>query len=383
MSGRLTAGTGLTLTAALGVAGTAQAEDIRVTNLNDSGSGSLRQAVEDANSDTDADRILFKSKLSGDDRADGDRHRRSSERPRRSSDQAPATRDHPAGTRRAPIFQVFASASSTVDVDDFRADAQRTADSNGEWRRNRHVLVCRRHGSDAVACDDQREHGHELADVLRVRRRRVGQERQRHGEPDHRELDDLGQPGQPGEALAAGSSAQDVDLEIRNSTISGNFGVHDGGGVYVLADVATPSFTVRNSTVTGNEAGGSAAAAGSPRGACRRRRCAARSSPATPTATALPPTSTTAPGTSPSASSATPAAPGSPTSGGNLLDVDPLLGGLANNGGPTDTHALSAGSRRRSNNGPVRRPERTTSAARPRKRASPRSAPTSSSSAPA
>jgi hypothetical protein len=44
----------------------AQAEDIKVTNLNDSGPGSLRQALIDAsNDDPDSDRILFKSKLSG------------------------------------------------------------------------------------------------------------------------------------------------------------------------------------------------------------------------------------------------------------------------------------------------------------------------------
>jgi hypothetical protein len=59
------AGAGLSLGALLAMPAAAQAEDIRVTNLNDSGAGSLRTAIGTANSDADSDRILFKSKLSG------------------------------------------------------------------------------------------------------------------------------------------------------------------------------------------------------------------------------------------------------------------------------------------------------------------------------
>jgi Right handed beta helix region/RTX calcium-binding nonapeptide repeat (4 copies) len=66
MSSRIKAGTGLSLGALLAVPAAAQAEDIRVTNLNEDGAGSLRQAIESANvDDPDFDRILFKSKLSG------------------------------------------------------------------------------------------------------------------------------------------------------------------------------------------------------------------------------------------------------------------------------------------------------------------------------
>jgi hypothetical protein len=65
MSRRTTVGAGISLGAIMAVPATAQAEDLKVTNLNDSGSGSLRQAIFDANDDADADRILFKSKLSG------------------------------------------------------------------------------------------------------------------------------------------------------------------------------------------------------------------------------------------------------------------------------------------------------------------------------
>ncbi|MGA9333057.1 MAG: hypothetical protein WBV39_02150, partial [Rudaea sp.] len=56
--------------AALGAAaglmpGAAQANTSTVTNTNDSGAGSLRQAVIDANSHAGADTILFNSTLSG------------------------------------------------------------------------------------------------------------------------------------------------------------------------------------------------------------------------------------------------------------------------------------------------------------------------------
>jgi hypothetical protein len=65
MSKRTTVGAGISLGAIMAVPATAQAEDIKVTNLNDAGAGSLRQAILDASNDADADRILFKSKLSG------------------------------------------------------------------------------------------------------------------------------------------------------------------------------------------------------------------------------------------------------------------------------------------------------------------------------
>jgi RTX calcium-binding nonapeptide repeat (4 copies) len=66
MSRRTTVGAGISLGAIVAVPATAQADDLTVTNLNDSGPGSLRQALIDASdNDPDADRILFKSRLSG------------------------------------------------------------------------------------------------------------------------------------------------------------------------------------------------------------------------------------------------------------------------------------------------------------------------------
>ena len=62
---RLAAGAGLGIGAAFGVTASAQAADFSVTNLGDSGPGSLRQAILDSNGAPGADRVLFKSGLSG------------------------------------------------------------------------------------------------------------------------------------------------------------------------------------------------------------------------------------------------------------------------------------------------------------------------------
>lgn len=58
-------GAGVALGASLAAAGSAQAADFTVTNLNDSGAGSLRQAVLLAEASPGPDRVLFQSGLSG------------------------------------------------------------------------------------------------------------------------------------------------------------------------------------------------------------------------------------------------------------------------------------------------------------------------------
>lgn len=62
---RLAAGAGLGIGAALGASASAQAADFTVTNLSDSGPGSLRQAILDSDGAPGADRVLFRSGLSG------------------------------------------------------------------------------------------------------------------------------------------------------------------------------------------------------------------------------------------------------------------------------------------------------------------------------
>jgi Ca2+-binding RTX toxin-like protein len=63
---RIATGAGLGLGAILAAPAAAQADDFKVTNLNPSGPGSLQDAITEANGTAEADRIVFKSKLSGD-----------------------------------------------------------------------------------------------------------------------------------------------------------------------------------------------------------------------------------------------------------------------------------------------------------------------------
>jgi predicted outer membrane repeat protein len=65
MRKRIAAGTGLSLGAALGMGASAHAADFTVTNLNDAGTGSLRQAILNANAAADPDRVVFQSSLTG------------------------------------------------------------------------------------------------------------------------------------------------------------------------------------------------------------------------------------------------------------------------------------------------------------------------------
>ena len=62
---RLAAGAGIAAGATLAATGSAQAADFTVTNLADAGPGSLRQAILDANNSPGEDRVLFASGLSG------------------------------------------------------------------------------------------------------------------------------------------------------------------------------------------------------------------------------------------------------------------------------------------------------------------------------
>jgi predicted outer membrane repeat protein len=62
---QLAAGATLTIGATLTAGASAQAADYTVTNLGDAGPGTLRQAIIDANNNPGADRVLFASSLSG------------------------------------------------------------------------------------------------------------------------------------------------------------------------------------------------------------------------------------------------------------------------------------------------------------------------------
>jgi Ca2+-binding RTX toxin-like protein len=65
VAGRVAAGAGLALGVTLVTGGTAQAQDFTVSNTDQAGPGSLRQAIEDANNNAGPDRVVFQSDVSG------------------------------------------------------------------------------------------------------------------------------------------------------------------------------------------------------------------------------------------------------------------------------------------------------------------------------
>jgi hypothetical protein len=118
-------------------------------------------------------------------------------------------------------------------------------------------------------------------------------------------------------------------VQIVNSTISGNVATGDGGGVYSQANI----LALRSTTIAGNTAGanGSALYKSAAGGVVEDSILAAAGGVACAGAGLGSLT-----GSNNLASDA--------TCGGTAAVGNPLLGALANNGGPTNTHALSGGS---------------------------------------
>jgi Right handed beta helix region len=142
--------------------------------------------------------------------------------------------------------------------------------------------------------------------------------------------------GSGGGIVLFGAALSSAALTVEGSTVSGNSAGSDGGGILLHRAPAA----IRNSTIAFNTAGGiflfdSAA-------------------PVTLVSTIVADNAVGAAGTNPDVSGALVAtnsliANTTGTilvagSGGNVLGVDPLLGPLQFNGGPTKTHALLAGS---------------------------------------
>ena len=109
------------------------------------------------------------------------------------------------------------------------------------------------------------------------------------------------------------------ELTLSNSTVTGNSSGADGGGVFVPDNLTNQPLTIQNSIVASNNATGN-----------------------TPDLQLDPdsPLNIDFSLIGDTTGSGVTAATGT----GNVLDVDPLLGPLADNGGPTLTHALLAGS---------------------------------------
>jgi parallel beta-helix repeat protein len=301
---RLTAGAGVSVGALLAVPA-AQAEDIRVTNLNDDGSGSLRAAIEQANADPASDRILFKSKLSGTIELDlflgifepaqiiG-----------------PGARRVTIDANGSSLFSIGASAGEDVAISGLRlhdgANLGGGAISSGEADLNLSGLAITNSYAGSGG-------GIFSSGNLTIENSTIS--------------------GNRANSNGAGIFVNGGEVSIVNSTISGNTAQANGGGVY-LSDTNSTTAELLDSTITDNQADAGGGVYEDDSGATIRGSIIAGNSGSPADLDDGPwPTSFSLIGDTNGATALS-------DDGGNLLDVDPKLKPLANNGGPTDTHAL-------------------------------------------
>ena len=314
MGRRLTAGLEASASALLVVPAAAQAEDFRVTNLNDDGAGSLRTALEEANGDTAADRILFKSKLSGEiSLQDG------------LFIDEPVTVTGP-GARRV-----------TVDANDDRllvvSDAGDTSIS-GLRLTNGHARPLSSNGGAITVA---------TTDLTLSRVQLAGNQADNSGGAvgsfnSSLTIENSTLSGNDAANTAGAIYAFNSDVSIRSSTISGNDAENFGGATYFAGDGAPyPEIEILNSTVTANSAsyGGGLYDLSMP-GPHEVRGSIVAGNDGALGADDLDD------GTWAAAFSIVGDTGGATIddNGGNLLNVDPKLKPLRNNGGPTDTHAF-------------------------------------------
>jgi Ca2+-binding RTX toxin-like protein len=327
------AGAGLSLGATLVGGGSAQAADFQVTNLNDSGPGSLRQAILDANATPGADRALFQSTLTGQITLGGQLPQ--------ISDAIEILGPGPDkltinANNSSRIFYVYpASQNAPVTISGLKLTGGRTSDTSG--------AILSKYASLTVA------------NAVISGNNTTG----------------TGGPGGGGGIDSLGGS-----LTVRSSTISGNTSGRDGGGIYFIDGDPTPGLTIesstitgntaadrgggvsfedfgppspltiRNSTISGNSAGATTYGGGGIQvslqmpGVVVNTIVADNTSPSGPDVAAFP-------GSSPldaSFSLIENPASGTVTGGPNIIGQDPKLLALADNGGPTPTQALDPAS---------------------------------------
>jgi predicted outer membrane repeat protein len=323
MNKRITTGTGVSLGALLALPAAAQAEDFQVTNLNDEGAGSLREAIADANDTPASDRILFGSKLSGTIQIQGtglyifggDL-----------DIVGPGARRVTVRGDESVVFGAFANYDGRPPIDVSISGLSITGgQGGGEFG----AFL----GNYAGGVGTYGDVGLTLSRVTIAG----------NSSPDQ------------GGGIAVETGTQEPSLVVDNSTISGNSADDDGGGIYFgggTLSVRTSTISgnsadddgggaevhddaeFRNTTVTDNQAGGSGGGIIEYTGAVLHGTIVADNS--------APDDPNLDDGPWQTSFSLIGAAPESDFEdlGGNLFDVDPNLKPLANNGGPTDTHAF-------------------------------------------
>ena len=327
---RLAAGAGVGIGAALGASATAEAATFTVSNLSDSGGGSLRQAILDANATGGADQIVFKSGLSG----------------QVSLGSILPTINDPvqilgpgpkqltvSGSNASGIFHIeFASPNPPVTISGLTlTGGNNTIDPGGAIFSKYSDLTV-----ENVVVTGNRTTTNDAGGIgnfggsLTLRSSTVSG-------------NTTGEDG--GGVFSIHAPGVATSLTIENSTITGNSAGPSGysGGVAFLDFTASSSITVRNTTISGNTAtaygGGLLTYHGSSR-TIENTIIANNTAPVGPDLDVY-----------------TPAYPVSTTfslienpagavivGGPNILGQDPKLGPLADNGGPTSTMSLLNGS---------------------------------------
>ena len=312
----MVAGTGITL-GALAAAPAAGAADFTVTTLADAGPGSLRQALQSANSQVGADRILFRSGLSGTINL---------------SDRLVASDAvqilGPGASRltlRGGAFHIlevdYGPPGTPVAVSGltFTGSSPPSPQNGGAIANFNGDLTV----SDSVVTGNDAERGGGIYgdSPIQVRDSTVS--------------------GNSSTYPGGGIFSQNSTVTVERSTISGNTSGSNGGGISGFQS----DITLTSSTVAGNHAvgpypgGGVAVAGGGATGTLTNTIVANNTAPNDPDIFE-------GVGSSVSASFSLVEDPGNTTisPGSNLTGVDPKLGPLQDNGGPTRTHAVLPGS---------------------------------------
>jgi RTX calcium-binding nonapeptide repeat (4 copies) len=324
-----TVGAGISLGALLAVPAAADAKQFQVKNLNDSGPGSLREALVDANTNGSSDRIVFKSKLSGtielqnadvldiynDDlqiRGPGARK---------------VTID---GNGQSKVFGVYYGPIDVTisDLTITGGNGEATYGPNDGFGGGIFVKEANLTLKRVTVTDNSSEGSGGGVDNSAGRL-----------EIDSSTLTGNLAEGNFGGVFGGGGVHSNDELVIRNSTISGNTSLlgtnlssGDGAGVYV----AGGSAVIRHSTISGNDGEDDGGGLFS-------------FTPTQVIGTILANNTTDGQGNDVflsdsgvefSHSLIGDTDPETISGPGNLLDVDPNLLSLANNGGPTDTHAF-------------------------------------------
>ena len=324
---KVAAGAGLGIGAALGASATAQAADYTVTNLNDSGPGSLRQALLDANANPGADRVLFQSTLTGQLTV-------SSELPITDAVQVlgPGAKSLTiSGNDSSRIFNIHTPAKGVpVTISGLTLAHGAAAGGAAVYSKYANLVIEDTVISRNTATANAFGGGISLSDSpLTLRASTM-----------------TGNSARGGAGIRSIANEADV-LRIESSTVSGNQATYFAGGIYLNDPLGQGArLEIRGSTIAGNTVttyasygGGGGIFASGGVVSLVSTIVADNTAPTRPDIKAQ--SSTT-----PNASFSLIENPADTqfTGGPNIFGQDPKLGPLADNGGPTPTEALLPGS---------------------------------------